>query len=306
VVFISHAGADSERAAAVAGILTVAGIDVRFDRRELRFGDSFLSFMESGLAQSDYCLLLWSRSASATPWVQLEWESALYRSIQEKRAFLVAGRLEETALPALLAPRLRVDLFPELQPGIGHLISTWRADREAEAVTQRPVAGSPIAEPDDVGRSTVYVTSDAFGITVPLEVDIDAPAGVVLDRIVNRAGLPKVWQFEGRIGVRFTYTLMKDARTLDRARSLSSQNVGEKSVLWLKTQLSPFSESTPIEGALGSATFRSAGAFDNSPADPMAAARGQYLSAISRAGLGVRARTEAAQRPSPLHEPAGD
>jgi TIR domain len=86
-IFISHAGADSKQAAAVADALTGSGIGVGFDRNVLNLGESFLSFMESALADSNYCLLLWSQRAADTPWIQMEWESALYRSVEEKRAF---------------------------------------------------------------------------------------------------------------------------------------------------------------------------------------------------------------------------
>ena len=83
-VFISHAGGDTPCASEVADSMRGAGIAVRFDRAEATLGDSFLSFMEDSLHASDYCLLLWSRRAASTPWVQMEWESALYRSVAEK------------------------------------------------------------------------------------------------------------------------------------------------------------------------------------------------------------------------------
>jgi len=35
----------------------------------------------------------------------------------------------------------------------------------------------------------------------------------------------QVWQWEGKIGVRFTYTLMKDEKSLDRPKSLATQGV---------------------------------------------------------------------------------
>src|ERR1700681_1093949 len=136
IVFISHAGADSAKAAAVAELLNRAGIEVRFDRQELRLGDSFLSFMESALSTADYCLLLWSKFAAGTPWVQLEWEAALYRSVQQKRSFLVLALLEEAPVPVLLGPRLRINLFPDLQTGVADIVIAWRADRAAEKETQ--------------------------------------------------------------------------------------------------------------------------------------------------------------------------
>jgi hypothetical protein len=286
-VFISYAGADSQQAATVADALTGSGIDVRFDRKELNLGESFLSFMESALTDSDYCLLLWSQRAAATPWVRMEWESALYRSVQEKRAFLVTARLEDAALPALLAPRLRVDLFPGLQPGIGQIIETWRADRKAEAMTQRPVAASPIAQPDDAEPNTVYVSSDAFGITVPMRVDLTAPAGLLLDRIVARAVLPKVWQYQGRIGVRFAYTLISAEHELDRGKSLAAQNVTDRASVKLQTRMVQFSEATPIEGSILDVTLREKVEYQPQRLDPLVPAREKFLKAIRDAHLGA-------------------
>lgn len=286
-VFVSHAGADSTQAAAVADLLTGSGIEVRFDRKELCLGDSFLSFMDSALADSDYCLLLWSRNAAGTPWVRMEWESALYRSVEEKRAFLVSGRLEDAGLPPLLAPRLRVDLFPELQPGVGQIVETWRADRSAESATQRPVASSPIGRTEDAEPNTVYVTSEAFGITVPVRLDLNAPAGLLLDRILARASLPKVWQYEGRIGVRFTYTLMNGQQGLERAQSLAAQNVADRSVVWLKTRMAQFSEVEPMEGSTLDVTMRDAEVSQPGKPDPMVRAREKYMAAIHEAGLGA-------------------
>jgi hypothetical protein len=271
----------------VTDILTGSGIEVRLDRKELRLGDTFLSFMDSALADSDYCLLLWSQNAARTPWVRMEWESALYRSIEEKRAFLVTGRLEDAALPPLLAPRLRVDLFPELQPGIGRIIETWLADRNAESATQRAVAASPIADPHDTEPNTVYVTSEAFAITVPVRVDLNAPAGLLLDRIVARAALPKVWQHDGRIGVRFNYTLMNGDEALDRGKSLSAQNVAGRAILWLKTRMSYFSDAAPMKGSALDVTFRAPAVAQPENSDAMFRAREKYIAAIRQARLGA-------------------
>ena len=256
VIFLSHAGEDSAQAALVAAGLQSAGIDVRFDRRELRLGDSFLAFMESGLSTSDYCLLLWSARAAKTPWVRLEWEAALYRSIQEKQSFLVAGLLEDVPLPALLAPRLRVDLFPDIQHGLAPIITTWQTDRAVESQTRRQVASAALREPTSTLTDTIYVTSELFGITVPLKVSLDEPAGLCLDRIVDGFRLPKVFDHEGRVGVRFGYQLRHDDTTLNRAGSLASQQVGDKAVLWLETSMTPYSQSNPIAGSLHPTAFR--------------------------------------------------
>src|SRR5262249_13292066 len=152
---------------------------------ELTLGDSFLTFMNQALTISDYCLLLWSRSAAATPWVEMEWQSALHRSVREKRGFIVVGRLEATNVPALLEPRLRIDLFPTLEPGITALVNSWCADRTAATLAAKPVGAATIDVTSGVdGGDSVYIDSEQFTMISPVGVKVDEPAGVFLDRII--------------------------------------------------------------------------------------------------------------------------
>jgi hypothetical protein len=288
IVFISHAGADSSKAAAVAELLAQAQILVRFDREELQLGDSFMTFMESALSSSDYCLLLWSQSAARTPWVRMEWEAALSRSVQEKRSFLVVGRLEEAAVPILLGPRLRVDLFPKLQPGVGQIVETWHADRSAEKETQRPVASVAILQNPEQGSSTIYITSDYFGITVPLDADLETPAGVYLDHILSDFKLPSTMDYGGRAGVRYGYRLMNNNQPLERAIPLASQGVKNKSILWLETTVTPYSQSEPVRGTLSPTVFR--GSRSRNEVDQQyleGLGKQKYMATILRNGLGA-------------------
>jgi TIR domain len=273
-VFISHAGGDTPRASEVADSMRGAGIAVRFDRAEATLGDSFLSFMENSLHTSDYCLLLWSRRAASTPWVQMEWESALYRSVAEKRAFLVAARIEDTPLPQLLAPRLYCDLFPELRPGIDRIIDTWRADRLAEQATKRPVAQARVPAAPPAGASTLYITSDLFAITEPWQTDLDRPAGSLLDDIVERYHLPLQIDYEGRFGVHVGYRLMHREHSLDPSSKLAEQGVADREVVWVETRLEPFAVVAPHGGDTGSQVYRS-----HRSVAPL-------LDAVVRAGLG--------------------
>lgn len=287
-VFISHASADLPTVENVVNGLTVAGIEVLFDRQELRLGDSFLTFMENGMAVADYCLLLWSRSAAATEWVRLEWEAALYRSISEKRSFLMTGRLEDVSLPALVAPRLCVDLFPNLRPGLDQIVESWQADRHVEKQTCRQVANVTFPQSTASNCSTVYVTSEAFGVTVPLKTNLDEPVGMYLDRIVTSFNLPKMWDYQGRIGVRFGYRLMNGDEPLNRALSLKAQRVQEKTVLWLETTMTPYSGSEPLHGALQSTGFRGSDSEERGKPAPLAMeqARQAYIRAVLASGLG--------------------
>jgi hypothetical protein len=285
-VFISHAGDDFARAVQVAGALEAAEIRTRFDRAELTLGASFLTFMNEALSMSDYCLLLWSTRAAATPWVQMEWEAALYRAVREKRSFLVVGRLEDTDVPALLGPRLRVDLFPELAPGVAALVTAWRSDRLAEQQTGKPVgAALTDNQHSDDRRETIYLDSEQFRMTTPVSVRLDEPAGTVVDRIVTSFRLPQELSHAGMVGIRFSYQLVDGEQALARAKSLGAQGVKAGQVLTLQTTMTPFSTAHPVKGELAPTLFRGEadGGADLKPA--LRQASKEYQQAVARAGL---------------------
>ncbi|HSN85749.1 MAG TPA: TIR domain-containing protein [Thermoanaerobaculia bacterium] len=285
-IFISHAGPDSARALEVAKELETNGLKVEIDREQLRQGDRFLKFMEEALSECDYCLLLWSEAASKGKWVAVEWEAALYRAVEESRRFLLIGRLDAQPLPALLGPRLRVDLFPKLYPGLTELLALWQEDVAAAEASGRPVARAKVSVTEDHAGATVYLTSELFGITQPLRLDLAVPAGIHLDRVVADLGLPKQLDSHGVMGVSYEYRLVHDDRPIHRAKSLAAQGVREGDVLWLEVEMTPFAKGKPVGGQLGRALFRGA-PLDGEVDDVVALARRWLLKALTQIGLGV-------------------
>jgi hypothetical protein len=278
-VFISHAGPDSPAAHAVADRLRADGFGVELDRERLRTGDSFLSFMEKALSTCDYCLLLWSQAAAERKYVQLEWEAALYRTIEESRRFLLIGRLQDHPVPALLGPRLRVELFPDSAEGLDELVALLREDGTAESASGRRVGRAAAPTQEDPAGVEVYVTSEMFGLTLPLRWDLQVPCGVHTDRLTRSLGLPRQHDHQGVMGVRYTYGLALDDTPLSPTGTLAEQGVVERSVLWLEVEMKPYAAGREVEGELAGARLRGEGGFDQ--------ARRQLLDAVNRAGLGV-------------------
>jgi hypothetical protein len=246
VIFLSHAGLDSTAAGAIATDLEAAGLKVRLDRRELRAGDSILSYMEDALSSSDHCLLLWSRNAAKADWVREEWQAALHRSVSERRSFLAVGRLEDVPPPSLLSAHLWIDLFPDRGPGLRAMVDMWSNGQRVTAPPGRD--GSACEQAPAHGYTTLYVSSEAFGFTLPVGVSLEQPAGVCLDAVIAEARLPQSSAM-ATTGVRFSYRLMKGDVDLDRSRSLASQGVAPQSTLWLETTLTPFSPTQPLGSA---------------------------------------------------------
>lgn len=264
--------------------LREAGFGVMLDRDVNRPGDDFLAFMEKALSECDYCLLLWSEAAARREWVRVEWEAALYRTIREARRFLLIGRLEDHPLPTLLAPRLFVEMFPDLKPGTAEVIGMLREDRAAAAGSGRPVGRATLDVTEEAGGDTVYVTSELFSLTMPLKVSLSVPVGVYLSRLVTDLQLPQQQDIKGLIGVRYDYALVHENLRLARERSLAEQGVRPNSILWLEVEMTPFAQRAPVEGAPAPIRYR--GRPKKEKAELPADARGALLAALSRAGLG--------------------
>jgi len=283
-VFISHAWSESPRADEVAFSLKQAGIGVVIDRDRNRPGDDVVRFIEEALTMCDYCLLLWSKAAGQRDWVREEWHAALHRTVKEARRFLLVARLEDHPLPALLAARLFENLFPNLRPGIDRIIDICRDDQAAAVSTGRPVAQATAEITEDPDGETIYVTSRIFQVTTPLRVSMDIPCGVFLDRFLSDLMLPKQQDLQGRLGVRYEYSLVYQSHSLSPGLSLKSQGVQPNSPLELEVEMQPFSAHPPIAGALMATTFR--GESDEEEAELLEEARRLLITAVNRAGLG--------------------
>jgi len=277
-VFISHAGADSPVALAISDALASDEIETIIDREELRGGDSFLTFMEKALSSCDYCLLLWSQAASEGKYVQVEWEAALYKAIEESRRFLLIARLEEHPVPSLLGPRLRVDLFPDRAPGLAELTGILQEDLRAEQSTGRAVQLAQREATGDEDGVQLYVTSQTFARTIPVRWNLGVPAGVLVDRLRTDLGLPRQHDIQGAMGVRYEYDLAMNETRLSRTKSLSEQGVTKNAPLWLEVTMKPFAASDPVHGELNPTTFRGG--------DEKQEARRALLDAVREAGLG--------------------
>ncbi len=278
-VFISHASADLAWATRVADALKAAGVEVALDRDDIAPGGSFVQFMNEGLDRAEYCLLLWSAIASQRGWVREEWQTAFQRSVEENRAFLVVARIEDHPFPRMLRHRLCVDLFIDFARGMQLLLERFDCDRAAERASGRLVAppAAPLAAM--ASGDEIYLTSQLFGYTAPVRVNLQEPCAMVVERFVRELGLPRQVAHGTALGFHISYALARDDHRLGAAQSLAAQGVGPGQLLWLETDLRPFAGAEPVAGSLGNATFRGL------ETEGRAEARNQLLAAIQRAGL---------------------
>jgi hypothetical protein len=238
--------------------------------------------MEQALKTSDYCLLLWSKAASESKWVRAEWEAAFHRTVMESQNFLIVGCLENFPVPELLRPRLRVDLYPAIDWGINDLVRMWRNDEKAAAESSCPVVASKVEIEDKLGDATIYLTSETFAKTFPLNVAMDAPVAMIIQYVRSKLDLPEQLDINGRIGCHFKYCLAKEGTVLRSELSLLAQSIAPGDLLWLQVEMEPFSSTVPVSGKIEKAMFRG-----EQEEDLILAARRRYMAVVNRVGLGL-------------------
>jgi hypothetical protein len=183
--------------------------------------------------------------------------------------WVIAG-MKTDATPAA---QLLLDLTDLNERDEGTAIAIWLANavrlsggRKEATTFQEALDGlwSRLPDPSGLGDprhgpTRIYVTSDLLALTLPVQVDLAAPAGVVLDRIIEARRLPRSVHYEDRIGLRLKYWLSARHRILERAEPLDAYGVRAGDVLSLVTKSEPFAGADPIQGALHDVTFRKAG-----------------------------------------------
>jgi hypothetical protein len=272
-VFISHASADAAAAKEIAGLLEQRGLECIIDLAVLQAGDNFISFMEASLASADYCLLLWSRPAFESQWVQAEWHAALARSVLERCAFLFTIRLEDLPVPRLLAPRLWIDFFPVLAAGVEVLLQKLHMDEIAVATSNKEIGAPRVGLPEPTAGASLYVSSDLFDIVMPTNAQLSMPVGALLTSTLQWLSLPSHQQLDprGRLSVKMSYELAVGTTVLPRNQTLLQAGVREGDVLQLMTYCEIISATEPVSGGSGKLAFRSFRTDETSQTVPLAA-----------------------------------
>ena len=121
-VFISHNHADKPTARKISFELLRNGHEVWLDEWEMVPGDSLISKINEGLAESSYLLVLLSKDSVEAPWVIRELESALHRQITEKSVAVVPCLLDDCQIPEFLRPIMYADFRPGFEKGIRDLL----------------------------------------------------------------------------------------------------------------------------------------------------------------------------------------
>jgi len=121
-LFISHAEKDKHQANQVADILRAAGYEVWIDNVDIRVGDSIPEQIERGLIESDFVVVIMSKSAVQSQWVRREWESKYWDETEAGTKKVLPVLLEDCEIPSLLRPKKYADCRQSFVLGMHELL----------------------------------------------------------------------------------------------------------------------------------------------------------------------------------------
>ncbi|MEU9170887.1 FxSxx-COOH system tetratricopeptide repeat protein [Streptomyces sp. NPDC048420] len=143
LVFVSHAGPDGQWAEWVAWHLLEAGYEIELDLWDWPTGDDFVKRMNDALERASAVVALFSPDYFATGrYTEEEWTSVVAR--RGRFVPLVVKEMAKDELPAILAPRIRTDLYA-IEDETAAVQALLKAVEPPQRPTEKP--DHPLATP---------------------------------------------------------------------------------------------------------------------------------------------------------------
>lgn len=116
-LFLSHSSADKTFVEKLAKDLEGVGVNVWFDKWEIKVGDSLTGKIEEGLQANDYLGLVLSPAAVASEWVKAELSAAWCRQMSSRKIVVLPILYQDCEIPFLLEDRKYADFRTSYDEG---------------------------------------------------------------------------------------------------------------------------------------------------------------------------------------------
>jgi hypothetical protein len=126
-IFISYNHSDSAFVDSLAEDLKATGMDIWIDKLKVQVGDSIIQRVNEGLHESDFLIVVLSKSSIKSRWVQEELNAATLRNIESTRqAFVLPIVIEDCDIPLLLRHRKYADFKANPEVGFRDVLESIR------------------------------------------------------------------------------------------------------------------------------------------------------------------------------------
>lgn len=84
-------------------------ISVTLDANDLHLGDNIVDFINKGIDESDYTVILFSTHSDVANWQKVERDAAIWSEIQNKKGKCLVVRIDQCEIPPIFGPKLFYD-----------------------------------------------------------------------------------------------------------------------------------------------------------------------------------------------------
>jgi hypothetical protein len=102
-------------------------VKVWIDEQRILVGDSIPEKIAQGLAESDFFLLVVSKSSVESPWVKKELNSALVHEIERRKVAVLPIKLDDIKMPESVNDKLYADFRGSYEEGLKGLLRSIKA-----------------------------------------------------------------------------------------------------------------------------------------------------------------------------------
>ncbi|MDG0876188.1 toll/interleukin-1 receptor domain-containing protein [Paenibacillus thiaminolyticus] len=134
-IFLSHTSIDKPFVEKLARDLKRIGVNVWFDKWEIKVGESITWRIEEGIRENEFLGIVLSPEALNSEWVKSELGAAWVKQMQLKKVFVLPIYYRDCTIPLFLADRKFADFRTNYEKGFNELASIFGI-QETEAITQ--------------------------------------------------------------------------------------------------------------------------------------------------------------------------
>ena len=124
-IFLSHTSIDKPFVEKLAKDLNNLGIDVWYDKYQIKVGESILWKIDEGIRESEYLGVVISKEALKSEWVKTEIMSAWQKQVEQKGNFVLPIYYRECEIPLFLQGIKYADFRSDYKQGLGDLAKVF-------------------------------------------------------------------------------------------------------------------------------------------------------------------------------------
>jgi len=102
-LFISYSRQDSKKVVEIVDYLKSKNIEVWFDQKDIKFGNDIVVRIDAALGECQYFVIFASKNYFANEWTKAEYQAANYLALSLKTLSILVVKLDDVALPPLIA-----------------------------------------------------------------------------------------------------------------------------------------------------------------------------------------------------------